>query len=183
MGCFCSYLLPKQDGGTSQIKVNPTMVLDHQSHPVHLPLLHDSSARRCSRTPRRSGGTPAWCTSRRSTSAPSASGRATPPSGCSSTCARTAAGPTTAKERRTSVHQQHLADFGGLFLKPFWQNLLPLTPTNIKFYNYNVQFKYNSLMSSGTETLLWNLRATSTLLEYRTLITVEFSSQTELMGA
>ena len=34
MGRFCSYLLPKQDGRTCQIEVNPTKVLDHQSHPV-----------------------------------------------------------------------------------------------------------------------------------------------------
>ena len=34
MGRYCSYLLPKQDGGTSQIEVNPTKVFDHQSHPV-----------------------------------------------------------------------------------------------------------------------------------------------------
>ena len=36
MGRYCSYPLPKQDGGTSQIQVNPTQVLDHQSHPVLL---------------------------------------------------------------------------------------------------------------------------------------------------
>ena len=34
VGRYCSYLMPKQDGGTSQINVNPTKVFDHQSHPV-----------------------------------------------------------------------------------------------------------------------------------------------------
>ena len=34
VGCAYSYLLPKQDGGTSQIEVNKTKVFDHQSHPV-----------------------------------------------------------------------------------------------------------------------------------------------------
>ena len=34
MGSYCSYLLPKQDGGTSQIQVNPTQLRDHQNHPV-----------------------------------------------------------------------------------------------------------------------------------------------------
>ena len=66
---------------------------------VPLFLMYCSTARRCSRTPRRSGATLASCTSRRSTSAPSASAPATPPSGCSCTCARTAAGPSTAKAR------------------------------------------------------------------------------------
>ena len=36
MGRDCSYLLPKQDGGTCQILVNPTEELEHQSHPVLL---------------------------------------------------------------------------------------------------------------------------------------------------
>ena len=30
-----SYLLPKQDGGTSQIKDNPTQVRHQMGHPVH----------------------------------------------------------------------------------------------------------------------------------------------------
>ena len=34
VGRYCSYLLPKQDGGTSQINVNPTQVCDRQSRPV-----------------------------------------------------------------------------------------------------------------------------------------------------
>ena len=34
VGSYCSYLLPKQDGGTSQIQVNPTQLRDHQNHPV-----------------------------------------------------------------------------------------------------------------------------------------------------
>ena len=34
MGRYCSYQLPKQDGGTSQIVVNPTKVFYHQCHPV-----------------------------------------------------------------------------------------------------------------------------------------------------
>ena len=34
VGLYCSYLLPKQDGGTSQIKVNPTQVRHQISHPV-----------------------------------------------------------------------------------------------------------------------------------------------------
>ena len=33
-GRYCSYLMPKQDGGTSQIKVNPTQVRHQISHPV-----------------------------------------------------------------------------------------------------------------------------------------------------
>ena len=35
VGRYCSYLLPKQDGGTSQIKVNPTQVLGQMNYPVH----------------------------------------------------------------------------------------------------------------------------------------------------
>ena len=34
MGRYCSYLLPKQTGGTSHIKVNPTQVLGQMNHPV-----------------------------------------------------------------------------------------------------------------------------------------------------
>ena len=33
-GRYCSYLLPQQDGGTSQIKVNPTQVRHQMGHPV-----------------------------------------------------------------------------------------------------------------------------------------------------
>ena len=35
VGRCCGYLLPKQGGGASQIKVNPTKVLD-SSHPVYI---------------------------------------------------------------------------------------------------------------------------------------------------
>ena len=35
VGRYCSYLMSKQDGGTSRILVNPTKVHNHQSHPVH----------------------------------------------------------------------------------------------------------------------------------------------------
>ena len=34
MGSSCSYLLPKQDGGTSHIYVNPTQFLGQMNHPV-----------------------------------------------------------------------------------------------------------------------------------------------------
>ena len=34
VGRYCSYLLPKQDGGTSQILVIPTKVLGQMNHPV-----------------------------------------------------------------------------------------------------------------------------------------------------
>ena len=34
VGRYCWYLLPKQDGGTFQIKVNRTKVHNNQSHPV-----------------------------------------------------------------------------------------------------------------------------------------------------
>ena len=34
VGSSCSYLLPKQDGWSSQIQVNPTQLRDHQNHPV-----------------------------------------------------------------------------------------------------------------------------------------------------
>ena len=34
VGRFCSYLLPKQDGETPQIKVNPTQVRQQMGHPV-----------------------------------------------------------------------------------------------------------------------------------------------------
>ena len=40
MGRYCGYLLLKHDGGTSKIKVNPTKVLDHQSHPVLPPEIY-----------------------------------------------------------------------------------------------------------------------------------------------
>ena len=33
-GSYCSYLLPKQDGETSQIKVNPSQVRHQMGHPV-----------------------------------------------------------------------------------------------------------------------------------------------------
>ena len=44
MGSYCSYLLPKQNDGTSQIEVNPTksqttshpVVSDHHGHPVRI---------------------------------------------------------------------------------------------------------------------------------------------------
>ena len=39
MGRYCSYLLPKQDGGTSQIKVNPTKV----RHQICIPVARDLS--------------------------------------------------------------------------------------------------------------------------------------------
>ena len=35
VGNYCSYLLPKQYGGTPQIYVNPTKVSDHYGHPLH----------------------------------------------------------------------------------------------------------------------------------------------------
>ena len=35
VGRYCSYLLPKQAGGTSQIKVNPTDVRQEMCHTVH----------------------------------------------------------------------------------------------------------------------------------------------------
>ena len=35
-GRYCSYLLPKQAGGTSQIKVNPTEVRQEMCHPVNM---------------------------------------------------------------------------------------------------------------------------------------------------
>ena len=38
VGRYCSYLLPKQDGGTSQINVNPTQVRQEMSHPVDIVL-------------------------------------------------------------------------------------------------------------------------------------------------
>ena len=34
LGCTAAAALLKQDSGTSQIEVNPTKVLEHQSHPV-----------------------------------------------------------------------------------------------------------------------------------------------------
>ena len=34
VGRYCSYLLPKHDGGTFQIKVNPTQVRGEMPHPV-----------------------------------------------------------------------------------------------------------------------------------------------------
>ena len=34
LGSYCSYQLPKHDGATSQIQVNPTQLRDHQNHPV-----------------------------------------------------------------------------------------------------------------------------------------------------
>ena len=34
-GRYSSYLLPRQNGGTPQISVNATQVLDHHGHPVH----------------------------------------------------------------------------------------------------------------------------------------------------
>ena len=34
VGHYCSYLLPKQEGGTSQIKVNPAQVRHQMGHPV-----------------------------------------------------------------------------------------------------------------------------------------------------
>ena len=34
VGRYCSYLLPKQAGGTPQIKVNPTQVRHQMCHPV-----------------------------------------------------------------------------------------------------------------------------------------------------
>ena len=36
VGRYCSYLLPKQDGGTSQIKVNKTQVCHQMGHPVEM---------------------------------------------------------------------------------------------------------------------------------------------------
>ena len=36
VGRYCSYLLPKQAGGTPQIKVNPTQVRQQMSHPVKI---------------------------------------------------------------------------------------------------------------------------------------------------
>ena len=35
VGCYCSYLLPKQDGGTFQIYVNPTKVSRETADSVH----------------------------------------------------------------------------------------------------------------------------------------------------
>ena len=41
---WCSYLLPKQDGETSQIKVNPTQVRHQMCHPVlHMEMLDENS--------------------------------------------------------------------------------------------------------------------------------------------
>ena len=31
---YCGYLLPKQDGGTLQIQVNPTQLSQQMDHPV-----------------------------------------------------------------------------------------------------------------------------------------------------
>ena len=36
VGRYCSYLLPKQAGGTPQIKVNPSEVRQEMCHPVHV---------------------------------------------------------------------------------------------------------------------------------------------------
>ena len=38
MGRYSSYLLPKQDGGTIQMKVNSTQVREQMGHPVEIRL-------------------------------------------------------------------------------------------------------------------------------------------------
>ena len=60
-GRYCSYTLPKQDGGTSQIKVNPTQVRHQMGHPVSLRIIFNFTVANTTRALLASGWlSPCW---------------------------------------------------------------------------------------------------------------------------